>query len=80
MAFSTVYKVIQPPLQYLAPKHFYHSKVKPVPIKQTFPHTSLHDFLAATHLTSASVDLFILDSPYTWNCTICDLLCLASIT
>lgn len=37
MAFSTVYKVMQPPLQYLAPKHFYHSKVKPVPIKQLFP-------------------------------------------
>lgn len=37
MAFSTIHKVMQPPLQYLAPKHFYHSKVKPVPMKQLYP-------------------------------------------
>lgn len=40
MAFGTAHKVMQPLPQYLAPKHFYHSKVKPVPIKQLFltPH------------------------------------------
>lgn len=44
MAFGTVHKVMQPLPQYLAPKHFYHSKVKPVSIKQLFSHTSLHEF------------------------------------
>ena len=75
-----IHSVLQPSTQIQLQNDFITPKRSPIPIKASFPILSSSQPMATSNFLSVFMDLTTLGISCKWSRTICDLLCLASLT